>query len=155
MATANSCNVPEDLYYWVEEHVWVRPEVDGTLTIGMTDAAQHLAGSIVNATPKATGKSIKKGRSTGTVESGKWVGPIKSPVNGTIVAVNESLSSDPKVLNRDPYGDGWFIRVQTDNWDADKVDLLTGAEAVSAYDAFLKEQGIDCSGRAGGAQPGA
>jgi len=112
MASANQCNVPEDLYYWVQEHVWVRPEADGTVTIGMTDAAQHLAGNVVNANPKAAGKKIKKGRSTGTVESGKWVGPIKSPVNGSIIATNDLLATDPKVLNRDPYGAGWFIRVQ-------------------------------------------
>ena len=60
MPTANNCNVPQDLYYWVREHVWVRPEADGTLTIGMTDAAQHLAGSVVTATPKEAGKPVKK-----------------------------------------------------------------------------------------------
>lgn len=114
MATANDCIIPEELYYWVQEHVWVRPEADGALTIGMTDAAQHLAGSVVNATPKETGKTVKKGRSTGTVESGKWVGPIKSPVNGSIIAANEQLKTDPKLLNRDPYGEGWFVRVQPD-----------------------------------------
>lgn len=144
MPTANNCNVPDDLYYWVQEHVWVRPEADGTLTVGMTDAAQHLAGSVVTATPKEAGKPVKKGKSTGTVESGKWVGPIKSPVNGTILATNDALKSDPKVLNRDPYGAGWFIRVQPENWEADKADLLTGAEAVSAYETFLKAQGIEC-----------
>ncbi len=144
MATANNCNVPEDLYYWVREHVWVRPEDDGTITIGMTDAAQHLAGIIVTATPKKEGRKVKKGRSTGTVESGKWVGPIKSPVNGVIVAANEAVSANPKILNSDPYGEGWFVRIQPNDWEADKADLLTGQEAVTAYEAFLKEEGIDC-----------
>jgi len=146
MATANNCQVPEELMYWVREHVWVRPEADGSITIGMTDAAQHLAGIIVTATPKDAGRKVKKGRSTGTVESGKWVGPIKSPVDGTITAANETVAADPKILNRDPYGDGWFVRIQPDSWETDKAELLTGAEAVSAYDAFLKEEGIDCGG---------
>jgi len=155
MATANNCNVPDHLLYWVREHVWVRPEEDGSATIGMTDAAQHMAGIIVTATPKKAGRSVQKGKSTGTVESGKWVGPIKSPVTGEIVAANEAVVSNPKLLNEDPYGQGWFVRVRPDNWEADKADLLTGAEAVAAYEAFLKEEGIDCAGRAGGAQPGA
>ena len=150
MAKANNCNVPEDLMYWVKEHVWVRPEADGTITIGMTDAAQHLAGIIVTATPRRVGKKIRKGRSTGTVESGKWVGPIKSPVAGDIVASNDEVAANPKLLNSDPYGVGWFVRIQPANWEADKADLVTGAEAVAQYEAFLKEEGIDCAQNPGG-----
>jgi glycine cleavage system H protein len=151
MATANNCNVPEDLLYWVSEHVWVRPEDDGTITIGMTDAAQHLAGTIVTATPKKVGRKVKKAKSSGTVESSKWVGPIKSPVNGEIVASNEAVVKNPRLLNEDPYGEGWFIRVQPTDWETDKTALVTGAQAVAEYEAFLKEEGIDCSERAGGA----
>ncbi|MDP7345503.1 MAG: glycine cleavage system protein GcvH [Anaerolineales bacterium] len=145
MGIANNCNVPEELLYSVREHVWVRKEDDGTVTIGMTDAAQHLAGIIVTATPKAVGKKVKKGRSTGTVESGKWVGPIKSPVNGVIVASNEAVVADPKLLNSDPYGEAWFIRVEPNDWEADSEGLVTGAEAVAEYQVFLREEGIDCS----------
>lgn len=144
MATANNCNVPEDLHYWVREHVWVRPEEDGTITIGMTDAAQHIAGVVVNAMPKNVGRKVKQGRSAGTVESGKWVGPIKSPVNGVVVAANDALRSDPGPLNSDPYGDGWFVRIQPSDWEAERGELLTGAEAVAAYEAFLIEKEIDC-----------
>lgn len=150
MATANNCNVPENLMYWVKEHVWVRPEEDGTITIGMTDAAQHLAGIIVTATPQRIGKKVRKGRSTGTVESGKWVGPIKSPVTGEIIAANEALLTDPKILNSDPYGEGWFVRMKPRDWEGEKGDLVTGADAVAQYEAFLKEEGIDCSQSAGG-----
>jgi glycine cleavage system H protein len=155
MATANNCNVPEGLFYWVKEHVWIRPEADGTITVGMTDAAQHLAGIIVTATPKGAGKTVKKGKSSGTVESGKWVGPIKAPVSGEIVAANEAIVKNPKILNEDPYGEGWFVRIRPDAWETDKADLVTGAQAVAEYEAFLKDEGIDCAERAGGAQPGA
>ncbi len=155
MATANNCEVPEDLMYWIREHVWVRLEDDGLVTIGMTDAAQHLAGNVVTATPKKVGRKVRKGRSTGTVESGKWVGPIKAPVTGVIAASNEAILTDPKILNHDPYGEGWFVRIEPVNWEAEMTDLVTGAEAVSQYEEFLTEEGIDCSGRSGGAQPGA
>lgn len=153
MATANNCNVPEELMYWVEQHIWVRPEDDGTLTIGMTDAAQYLAGALVTVTPKGVGKTVKKGRSAGTAESGKWVGPIRSPVTGEIVAVNDAAVSDPKIINRDPYGEGWFVRIRPDDWEADKADLLSGDAAVAAYSAFLKREGIDCSDLSGREQP--
>jgi glycine cleavage system H protein len=155
MATANNCEVPEDLMYWIREHVWVRLEDDGLVTIGMTDAAQHLAGNVVTATPKKVGRKVRKGRSTGTVESGKWVGPIKAPVTGIIAASNEAILTEPKILNRDPYGEGWFVRIEPVNWEAEMTDLVTGAEAVSQYEDFLTEEGIDCSERPGGAQPGA
>ncbi len=150
MATANNCNVPEDLMYWVKEHVWVRLEEDGAITIGMTDAAQHLAGIIVTATPQKVGKKVRKGRSTGTVESGKWVGPIKSPVAGEIVASNDEVAANPKLLNSDPYGAGWFVRIQPSDWEADKADLVTGADAVAQYEAFLKAERIDCAQSPGG-----
>lgn len=149
MALCNNCNVPEDLYYWPEKHVWARPEADGTVTIGITDAAQHLAGAIVTATPKEAGKPLKKGKSAGTVESGKWVGPVTAPLSGVIVAANAEVKAKPSILNTDPYGAGWYIRVKPDNWEADKADLVTGATAIEKYTAFLVEQKIDCAGRPG------
>jgi len=144
MAIANNCNVPEDLYYWVEEHVWARPEAVGSVTIGLTDAAQRLAGIVVSATPKKIGRAVRKGKSSGTVESGKWVGPVRSPLNGEIVEVNPALGLNPKLLNSDPYGEGWFARIQPEDWEADKAALVTGGEAVAAYEAFLKAEGIEC-----------
>lgn len=145
MGTANNCNVPENLLYWVEQHVWVRPEDDGTVTVGMTDAAQHLAGPVVTASPKGVGRKVKKGKSTGTVESSKWVGPIRSPIDGEIVASNQDIVTNPRILNEDPYGAGWFIRVKPDNFEADGASLVTGAEAIEKYTAFLIQEGINCA----------
>ncbi|MCP4428709.1 MAG: glycine cleavage system protein H [Chloroflexi bacterium] len=130
----------------MQQHVWVRPEDDGTITVGMTDAAQHIAGKVIIAMPKKVGRKVKKGRSAGTVESGKWVGPIKSPVNGLVVEANDALRADPSPLNTDPYGGGWFVRIEPSDWAGESGDLLTGSEAVAAYDAFLKDEGIDCGG---------
>jgi glycine cleavage system H protein len=144
MATCNNCNIPDNLYYWVEKHTWARREPDGTVVVGITDVAQHLAKSIINATPKEAGKPVKKGKSAGTVESGKWVGPVTAPVNGTIAEVNAALKSKPGLLNSDPYGEGWFIRIKPDNWDADSADLVTGEAGVAAYQKFLDEQSIRC-----------
>ena len=144
MASVNNCNLPEDLYYWVEKHTWARREPDGAVVIGITDIAQHLAKSIISATPKEAGKPVKKGKSAGTVESGKWVGPVTAPVNGTITEVNAALKSKPGLLNSDPYGGGWFVKINPDNWDADSSDLVTGRSGVMAYQQFLDAQGIKC-----------
>lgn len=145
MAVVSNCNLPEDLYYIVDKHVWAR--WDGELvTVGMTDVAQNMAKSIIAVTPKAAGKAVKKGRNVATVESGKWVGPVPAPVSGEIAEVNESLARTPGLINSDPYGAGWVARLRPDNWDADAADLVTGADGVAAYQRFLDAEGISCGG---------
>src|SRR6266511_3226509 len=104
MTQVNGCNLPEDLHYLVEKHVWARRE-NGHVVVGLTDVAQSLAHKIISVTLKKPGKKLAKGKSLGTVESSKWVGPVPAPVAGEVVEVNEALSSDPGLLNRDPYGE--------------------------------------------------
>jgi len=142
MATVRGCNIPEDRYYWVEKHAWARLEVDGTVTIGITDVAQHMAKGIINATPKDVGRTVQKGKSVGTLESGKWVGPVTSPVTGEIVVVNEAVKARPALINDDPYGEGWFVRVRPTDWAGDSAALVTGDAAVAAYQKFMEEQNI-------------
>jgi glycine cleavage system H protein len=143
MATVNHCNLPEDLHYLVEKHVWARLE-DGVVVVGLTDVAQSLAKSIISATLKKPGRKLAKGKSLGTVESGKWVGPVPAPVAGEIESVNTALASDPGLLNRDPYGEGWVARMIPDDWDADSADLVTGQAGLDAYQAFMDQEGISC-----------
>lgn len=142
MATVRGCNIPEDRYYWVEKHVWARPEADETVTIGITDVAQNMAKGIVNATPKDAGRTVQKGKSAGTLESGKWVGPVTSPVTGEIVEVNDTMKAKPSLINSDPYGEGWFVRVKPADWAGDSATLVTGNAAVAAYQTFMEEQNI-------------
>lgn len=144
MAQVRGCNIPEDRFYWVEKHAWVQMESDGTVIIGITDVAQNMAKGIINATPKAVGRKVKKGKSAGTLESGKWVGPVTSPVTGEIIEVNEAVTAKPALINEDPYGDGWFVRVKPEDWDGESADLVTGAAGVEAYQKFLEAEGISC-----------
>jgi len=143
MTLVNNCNLPEDLYYVVEKHVWARPEGE-LLTVGMTDVAQSMAKAIVAVTSKAVGVTVKKGRNIATVESGKWVGAVPAPVSGEIVAVNDALATAPGLLNSDPYGAGWVVRLRPSDWEADAADLVTGLEGVEAYRRFLDAEGISC-----------
>ena len=143
MATVRGCNIPEDRYYWVEKHAWAMLEADGTVKIGITDVAQNLAKGIVNVTPKDVGRAVKKGKSAGTLESGKWVGPVTSPVTGEIVEVNEAVKVKPALINEDPYGEGWFVKLKPENWDDESAELQRGEAAVTAYQKFMEEQNLN------------
>ena len=146
MTEVRGCNIPDDRYYWVEKHAWVQLEADGMVKIGITDVAQHMAKGIINATPKDVGRKVKRGKSAGTLESGKWVGPVTSPVTGEIVEVNETATANPSLINEDPYGEGWFVKVQPEDWAGESADLVTGAAGVEAYQKFLEAEGISCEG---------
>jgi len=142
MATVRGCNIPEDRYYWVEKHAWALLEADNMVTIGITDVAQHMAKGIVNATPKEAGRIVQKGKSAGTLESGKWVGPVTSPITGEIVMVNEVVKAKPALINEDPYGEGWFVKIKPADWAGESAALVTGDAAVAAYQKFMEEQNI-------------
>jgi glycine cleavage system H protein len=143
MSTVCGFEIPDELYYLIEKHVWARTE-DDLVVVGMTAVAQSLAGSIVAVTTKRVGRTLQRGKSIGTVESAKWVGPVPAPVSGEIAAVNEALSADPKLLNRDPYGDGWVAKLRPTGWETESADLLTGPAAIAAYETFLLSQGLSC-----------
>lgn len=144
MTDVRGCNIPDDLYYWIEKHAWARDDGSGELTVGITDVAQHFAAKVVAITTKKVGKVFERGQSVATVESGKWVGPVPAPVDGEVVAVNADLASDPTLVNSDPYGAGWIVRIRPSAWDAQKSELASGPEGIAAYEAFLAAEGISC-----------
>jgi glycine cleavage system H protein len=148
MTDVRGCNLPEDLYYLIEKHVWAKPMEDGTLRIGMTAVAAKLAGSnLAGVTVKAknVGKEVAQGKSVATVESSKFVGPVPTPVNGVLVCGNEQLGADPNIVSRDPYGEGWIAEIKPSNWEADKTSLVTGADGIKAYQAKLEADNISCA----------
>jgi glycine cleavage system H protein len=142
MASVKNCNLPDDLYYNVENNVWARPESDGTVTIGITAYACALAGEVVAYTPKKVGRAIELNKSLVTLESGKWVGPVKAPVSGEVVAINDALASAPKGINADPYGGGWLVKLKPAKWDAESVGLVTGAAVATAFQAKMDADGF-------------
>lgn len=145
MTQTRGCNIPEELYYWIEKHVWARDEGGGLLTIGVTDPAQSLASRVVAITTKKVGKALERGQSVATLESGKWVGPVPAPVDGEVVEVNPAIATDPTLANSDPYGAGWVVKLQARDWDGQRDQLATGEAGVAAYAAFLEAEGISCA----------
>jgi glycine cleavage system H protein len=142
MGSVRGCDIPDDLYYNIENNVWARREGDGTVTVGMTSYACSLAGQIVSYTPKKVGKDVKQDKSCATVESGKWVGPAKAPVSGEVVAVNDAVAAKPSLINDDPYGEGWLIRIKPADWDGESGSLKTGQDALKAFEAKMDAEGF-------------
>lgn len=118
-------NIPSELKY-TKDHEWVRIEGD-TATIGITDFAQGELGDIVYVEVDALDETLDREEVFGTVEAVKTVSDLFLPVSGEIIAFNEALEEEPEVVNSDPYGDGWMIRVKMS--DPSEADDLLSAEA--------------------------
>ena len=101
---------PEDLLY-DGEHNWARLE-GNTATIGLSDFGQDLAGEIVYAEVPRVGREIAQGEPFMSLESGKWVGRVKAIVSGKILEANEEIEWESTIINEDPYGEGWFARIE-------------------------------------------
>ncbi|GDX48072.1 glycine cleavage system H protein [Bacteroidota bacterium] len=116
---------PENLKY-TKDHEWIL--VDGnSATIGITDFAQHELGDIVYVDVNTVGKSLQKEEVFGTIEAVKTVSDLFMPVSGTITAVNDDLNNTPESVNKDPYGEGWIVKIALTN--AAEVDALMNATA--------------------------
>ncbi len=116
---------PEDLKY-TREHEWVRDNGDGTITVGITDFAQSELGDIVFVEIDENDDEIAKDDTFGTVEAVKTVSELYMPVTGTVQEVNEKLEDEPELVNEDPYGDGWMIKIKMSN--KEELDELLTSE---------------------------
>ncbi len=116
---------PEELKY-TKEHEWVRDNGDGTETIGITDFAQGELGDIVFVELEPEGSEFEQDEVFGTVEAVKTVSELYSPVSGEIVEINETLEDDPELVNSDPYGEGWMVKLKMA--DASELDSLLTAD---------------------------
>lgn len=137
------CAVPEELLYDLARDVWIRLDGDEAV-IGMTDVAQTRCGRLVQVSWKPIGRSITRGRPLCVIESAKWVGPMLSPLSGELVACNEvRFVGDVAIANRDPYGDGWLVRLHLKA--PDEVALLSdGQAAFEHYRRLVDEEGLRC-----------
>jgi glycine cleavage system H protein len=148
MTDIRGCNLPEDLYYLVEKHVWAKPIDGGLLRVGMTAVAGKLSGgklAAVTVKTKAIGQEVAQGKSVATIESSKFVGPVPAPVTGVLVRGNDKLVSDPNLAVSDPYGEGWIAEIKPSNWDSEKSGLVTGADGLAVYQKKLEADNITCA----------
>lgn len=118
-------NIPENLKY-TKDHEWIRVEGDEAY-VGITDYAQGELGDIVFLEIETEGETLAKEEVFGTIEAVKTVSDMFMPVGGEVVEVNEKLEETPEIVNKDPYGDGWLIKIKLA--DASELDELLDAGA--------------------------
>ncbi len=123
-------NVPDDLLY-SEEHEYVRKIDDDLIEIGITDYAQGELGDIVFVSLPKVGEEFDQGQVFGTIEAVKAVSELFSPASGEVTEVNGAIDADPAVVNADPYGDGWMVRIRLSALS--ELDALLNSEAYSQH----------------------
>jgi glycine cleavage system H protein len=121
-------NFPAELKY-TKDHEWIRVE-GNEATIGITDFAQRELGDIVYVDIDKVGQTVAKEAVFGTVEAVKTVSDLYMPMNGEVLEINPKLDGNPELVNSDPYGDGWMIRISLSN--ASEIDGLLSADAYKA-----------------------
>lgn len=127
---------PEDLKY-TREHEWV--SIDGSVaTIGITDHAQEQLGDVVFVELPTVGDRVEKADAFGVVESTKAVSDVYAPLSGEVSEVNDDLPDNPELINEDPYGDGWMVKITLGD-KADLEDLMTADE----YRKFIEESATE------------
>ena len=118
-------NIPENLLY-SEDHEWIKVDGDEAL-IGITDFAQNELGDIVFVEVETVDEELDKGETFGTIEAVKTVSDMFMPIGGTVLEFNEQIEDTPEIINKDPYGKGWIIKMKIDN--VSELDELLNAEA--------------------------
>ena len=132
MARIEGFDFPDELFYDAKEHLWVRPAADGLVSVGIDAGGQDALGDVVYLQLSPAGGRVARGEAIGSVEAEKMVRPLLAPVSGTFLEVNKALVAAPRSINTDPYG-AWLFRIEASDWEAEKVQLLHGSEAVSAW----------------------
>jgi len=126
-------------FRYTKEHEWVDAK-DGVATVGITDYAQSELGDVVFVELTAVGKQLEAGKSLGSVESVKAVSEIYAPVSGEVVEANGELKNQPEIINTDPHGAAWLVRIKLSN-AAELDKLMDGA----AYEAYIAAKGKEAS----------
>ncbi|MBD3618175.1 MAG: glycine cleavage system protein H [Chromatiales bacterium] len=140
----NGCEFHPELFYDDEFQIWVRREDDDSLTVGMTDISQTIAGKILHVRVRRPGTMRPPGKPVATIESGKWAGPIPNFIECEIVEGNAEVLENPVLLNSDPYN-AWIARVNaTGGVDKALEVFLTGEEARKGYCERATREDIHC-----------
>ncbi len=145
MDDCNGCEFRPDLYYDADYQIWLRPEENGLLSVGMTDLSQSIAGHILHVRVRRIGTHRPPGKPVATIESGKWAGPIPNFIDCEIVAANQAVLDNPSLLNADPYG-AWIAQVRPSQPLAHILPLfICGEAARQGYCARAQRDNIHCT----------
>ncbi len=126
-------------YLYHPEECWAKEE-NGLIRVGVTDFLQKTVGDVAFFTLPSAGKEIEMGGFAGTMETIKTTIDLVSPVGGTIREVNPALEDNPQLVNLDPYGEGWVMKVAPSNWEDDREKLLSAASYFPLMDEKIKKE---------------
>jgi len=146
LALVRGCRFPDELHYDVPHYTWYRVEDDGLVRVGLTAVAIAVAREVLVVTPKRVGREIARGQGLAMIESAKTVFAIRSALDGTVAAINETLVARPTLANRDCYGAAWLLlaRPAAPGWES---GLVTGAAIAPALEAWMDAEGFPgCAG---------
>jgi len=130
---------PAGLWYLLEQDTWARLDADGLATIGLTALGGHISGDFIEFIAKPVGTLVERDRSLGALEMSKVIRSARAPVGGQIVEVNAAVRSRPALINEDPYGQGWLVRMRPGNWADDVRQLVTGDAVPAAVEAYMSQ----------------
>jgi len=136
MDSDRSFEVPPDLYYEGERHLWVRAS-GGALRVGIDAIGLESLGELAYVALHPVGSSVVRGEPVGTLEAAKTTSSILAPASGTLVRRNEAALRDPLFVNEDPYGEGWLFEIDPTSpasWESEAAELISGA-AIAAWAA--------------------
>lgn len=128
---------PPELYYDSQTHLWVRVEGD-IATIGLSALALETFGDIVYISIPQTGKTVERGQVIGSIEAAKMVDNLVIPMSGELVDFNEDVQRNPGIINADPYGDGWLVKLKPSAWEREAASLVHGP----ALERWIQEQPV-------------
>ncbi len=142
-AEYKGCVFPDGILYDLEYHVWVRLEGQ-TAFVGATAPGQAYAGEIIFVKIKDKGTQLARGAIAATVESAKYMGPMRSPLSGTIIEVNDAVRTQPSLINQAPY-ENWVFKLEPTRLKEEAPLLLDSATAAQKYRAIIDDWGIECT----------
>ena len=133
--------IPAELLYDLEYNVWVRIEGQ-TATVGATEPGQAYAGEVIFIKAKPVGTRVERGAILATIESAKFMGPMRAPLSGTVAEVNAEVISNPSLMNSDSYAN-WVVKLSADKLGDEQKLLLAGADAAEKYKPIIDDWGIE------------
>jgi glycine cleavage system H protein len=138
------CSFPDNLLYDLDNNIWIASDHGNEVTIGITALLSAIAGKFTAARLLPAGSRIARGKSLGTLEGVKFVGPIPSPVSGIVSSVNRAVTERPKYLNDAPYDEGWLVKVKPLNLATERMSLSRAADATGTFKKRIAEFHVRC-----------
>jgi glycine cleavage system H protein len=137
---AGKYDIPDDLLY-TKDHEWLRIAGGYQAEVGITHYAAEMLHDIVFVTLPSIGSGLEAGKPASTVESVKSVSDVMAPVSGKVTGVNEELAQHPEMINQDPYGKGWFFKMEAGAFDSEKSRLLTPTDYAKFLGQLAAQEG--------------